>query len=70
MLKETKISERAALNPALVFWTLPLVILETWWKVTLSLSVRSDQKDRTAKGTKQLPVPVVLQDDSDRELFA
>lgn len=63
-------SDLAGINPFLAFWTLPFTLAQSWWEVTLSLSARTDAKDRNPKGTKQLPVPVIHQDDKDRELFA
>jgi hypothetical protein len=70
MQDDMKMAGLAAINPVLAFWTLPLVMAQGWWSMVLGLSARTDQKDRTPKGTKQLPVPVVHQDDKDRELFA
>lgn len=58
-----------AANPFLAFWSLPYVIGCAWMASCLSATARTDARRRN-RDAGQIPVPPVLQDSKDRELFA
>jgi hypothetical protein len=49
---------------------MPWIMGQAWLAACLSTTTRSDEKARNPKGEGQLPVPVVLQDTKDKQLFA
>jgi|GEM_PF-2747350 len=57
------------LNPFLVIWSMPFIMTQAWVAACLCTTSRKDVLERnTDKG--QIPVPPILQDSNDHELFA
>lgn len=64
------VADPAAFHPLLTLWAMPWIMGQAWLAACLSTTTRSDEKARNPKGEGQLPVPVVLQDTKDKQLFA
>lgn len=70
MNEHSPVAELWRLNPFLTPWALPLLMSEAWLAACLSAHRRTDDKERNPRGHDQLPVPAVLQDSKDHDLFA
>lgn len=58
-----------AVNPFFVFWSIPWLIMEASMQSCLTATVRPDARRRNRE-PGQIPVPPVLQDSKDKDLFA
>ena len=58
-----------AANPFLALWSLPCMIAGVWMTSCISATARTDARRRN-RDPGQIPVPPVLQDSKDKDLFA
>lgn len=70
MNENSAVAQLMRINPFVSLWAFPILMTEAWIEHCMSVTRRTDDKERNPRGHDQLPVPAVLQDSMDHDLFA